>query len=60
MASEEGRDELTDEHLLEWDRIARESLNDREHRTLGSVARDRKIRRLIEELQRLRRVRSSA
>lgn len=46
--------ELADAELEEWDRTAREGLHDRENRNLGSVARDRKIRRLIEELRRER------
>jgi hypothetical protein len=52
MADE--HDGLPDEELEAWDRIAREGPYDRENRHLGSVARDRKIRRLIEEVRRER------
>ena len=52
MADE--REELSDAELEQWDRYAREGLHDRENRNRGSMARDRKIRRLIEEVRRER------
>ncbi len=53
-ADDDERAALTDAELEEWDRFAREGLHDRD-RNLGTVARDRKIRRLVEELRKERR-----